>query len=61
MGSRRNHVVKVNPFSCGHFASGGKTIAYREKEVKRFPHYSVQFERNVIILNFILISDLISF
>jgi hypothetical protein len=24
-------VVNVNPFSYGHFANGGKTIAYVEK------------------------------
>lgn len=24
-------MVKVNPFSCGHFASGGKTIACGRK------------------------------
>lgn len=26
MGSNRNHVVNVKPFSYGHFASGGNTI-----------------------------------
>lgn len=29
IGSSRNHVVNVNPFSYGHFASGGNTIACR--------------------------------
>jgi hypothetical protein len=29
IGSRRNHVVKVNPFSWGHFAKGGRTIAWK--------------------------------
>lgn len=28
IGSKRNHVVNVNPFSYGHFANGGNTIAY---------------------------------
>lgn len=27
IGSSRNHVVNVKPFSYGHFASGGNTIA----------------------------------
>lgn len=29
IGSKRNHVVNVNPFSYGHFASGGSTIAWK--------------------------------
>lgn len=31
MGSSRNHVVNVKPFSYGHFANGGSTIAYVEE------------------------------
>lgn len=31
MGSSRNHVVNVKPFSYGHFASGGNTTPWKEK------------------------------
>jgi hypothetical protein len=34
IGSKRNHVVNVNPFSYGHFASGGSTTAC-EREKKK--------------------------
>lgn len=32
MGSSRNHVVNVKPFSYGHFASGGNTTPCKETE-----------------------------
>lgn len=31
IGSKRNHVVNVNPFSYGHLASGGSTTACKKK------------------------------
>lgn len=34
MGSSRNHVVNVKPFSYGHFASGGNTIPWKEKQMQ---------------------------
>lgn len=32
MGSSRNHVVNVKPFSYGHFASGGNTIPCKDEK-----------------------------
>lgn len=34
MGSSRNHVVNVKPFSYGHLASGGKTTACMDTKIK---------------------------
>lgn len=33
IGSNLNHVVKVNPFSYGHLANGGNTIAWNNQNI----------------------------
>lgn len=38
MGSSRNHVVNVKPFSYGHFASGGSTIPWKEMQITQNQH-----------------------
>lgn len=42
MGSSLNHVVKVNPFSYGHRASGGSTIAWNKHKLKQIALYSIE-------------------
>lgn len=65
IGSKRNHVVNVNPFSYGHFAIGGSTIAWkgwkREREQKKTSDEIKKRKSNNLIFQLSSLSGAFSF